>query len=126
MATRRSVSLPIGAKDAAEEMEQDGEATSTEDALKQFIAAGMQEYGYDGSGPSNTYLRWFTHRLSLALVWVGIAWLAVTFTYPVEARLPAIGAFSAAFGVYSIDRVLEKREPDVSRRIAMWVSGEEA
>jgi len=112
-------------QDALEEYVNDGNADSVSEAVRQTSQAELARQGYlNGNG--NTTLKWVSKEFSRAFAWIGVAWLAFTFALPVQYRLGAIAALSAALACSGLYALLDTHEPHVSQKLVSLFGGDRA
>lgn len=112
-------------REALEDYADDGNADSPSEALRQTSQAELARQGYlNGNG--NTTLKWASKEFSRAFAWIGVAWLAFTFTAPVEYRLGAVFALSAALACSALYVLLDTHEPHISERLGKILGRDKA
>lgn len=128
MAQRQRIYLEKQQRDAIDDVLDDGEADNESEAARTLINAGMAKLGYGTTNHhTDTPLKQLAAEFGRAFAWIGIGWLAFTFSAPVEWRLGAVFAFAAAFGCTGLYVVLEKHEPKVSNSLKRLIGrGEQA
>jgi len=95
---------------ALEDMVEHGHAGNQTEAMKNLLDAGMPRYGVGPVAETNGGQRALSavaNKLGLILGVVGISWLAVTLTYPVPMRMPAMFAMSASAGSFGLSRAVD-------------------
>lgn len=106
MAETKSVRFTKEQIDGLEEMEERELADNGSEAHRMIFNAGMREYGL---GVTDTTSR--LSRIATQFAWIfgviGLAWLAVTITYPVGLRMPAMAAFSSSFGCWAFGQAID-------------------
>lgn len=117
MGEHRSLRLDKDQRDAIDDMVDRGRADTKTEAAKKFLNVGMQKYGYTPAGDSNTTLRTMAAEFARLFAYVGVAWIAFFWAFPVEFRLVGVLVVVAALGMVGVYVGLGYVEPDLSRRL---------
>lgn len=104
--------------EAIEDLEDRGKADNASEAVRMLLNAGMQAHGYDvAANNSDTTLRRMAGELSRLFAYVGVAWIAFFWAFPVGFRLPGVLVMAAALGMVAIYVALGQVEP----RVTHWL-----
>jgi len=121
--TPKSVRLDKHQEDAIGDMTDRGVADNDTEALKQFLNAGMAEYGYEHGHRRSNPLATIAAEFARAFAWIGVGWLALTWLLPIEFRVGAIFALLASLGSLGVKHIAEEYDIGVDKTL---VGGEKA
>lgn len=112
--------------DGFEAMQEAGEADSYSEAVRRASAVGLQQMGYTNGKQTNTTLRKATQEASKLFLYFGLAIMGITWFYPLELRVMAVGPIVSGLFLVGVDRVLATHEPNISNKLRSLFGGEPA
>lgn len=104
-------------REAIEDLVDKGKAENESQAHRMLVNAGMEAYGFTPRGATDTRLRVMAGELAKLFAYVGIAWIAFFWAFPVQFRLVGAAVVVAALGMVGVYVALGYVEPDLSRRL---------
>lgn len=109
MAQQKNTRLEKQQLDAISAMVDKELADNESEAHRMLLNAGIEQYGLGVTGSGSTL-----SKVATQFAWifgiVGVAWLAITITYPVGLRVPAVAAFSSSFGCWALGQAVDHYE----------------
>lgn len=111
---------------AIEDMVDKGIADNQSEAHRMLVNAGMHEYGYTNGGYSETALKTVCGEMAKLFLVSGLILVGVTYFYPVQLRLLAVGPIVSGLFLMGVERVLESHEPKVTNALRGLIGGETA
>ncbi len=111
-------------RDGLAEIQEDGLADNTSDAIRTAVDAGLSELGYTNGSHDQTRLEWLAGELARVFAYLGLGWLAATLYFPVGFRLYAVGWFVVSLACMALQNALESHEPGISQWLGTFTPGD--
>lgn len=126
MAKQVNVRTDKDHREAMDAMIASEEADSYAEAMRQTSRTELARRGYMNGHNGQTRLRATITEMAKLFLYAGVALLGVTWFYPVELRVVAMGPIISGLFLIGVDRALEQYEPALSQRLKRILGGEPA
>jgi len=111
-------------KDALDDMQQRGIASSRSEAVALAVERGLDDLGYRGSNRRQTGLRQIIQHAYIGSLWAVMVLAGLTWFGPLEVRLLVIGLLPVPIALFVVDIGLARVEPRVSEALVAALGGE--
>lgn len=104
-------------QNALQAMQDNGDADSFAEAMRQTSRTELARRGYLKGHNGKTSLRLATQEISKLFLYIALATFAFTYFFPIQLRILTFAPLASGLFLVGVDRALARVEPTVTNRI---------